>query len=354
MTRADRVSARFEEKGIDLLVVTNLVNVRYLTGFTGTNAIVVMGPDTRRFLTDFRYVSQAAEQVSGFECERTPQEFKEALRQGWPDGPVRVGFEDDHMPVRRHEELAGTVPENVELVAAGGLVEAERALKEPGELDRIRAASSLADEALRSVLEQGLAGRTERQVARALEDAMRDRGGQPSFPTIVASAEHGALPHAVPRDAVIGPSTLVTIDWGALLDGYNSDCTRTFATGAPGDELEEIYEVVERAQAEALAAVRPGPLGRDVDAVARDIIEAAGHGDHFGHGLGHGVGLEVHEEPRLAKSGKVALAPGHVVTVEPGVYVPGQGGVRIEDLVFVTETGHEVASGLSKQLTVVR
>jgi Xaa-Pro aminopeptidase len=353
MNRADRVAARLEGRGIDLLLVTNLVNLRYLTGFTGSNGMAIIGTGTRRFLTDFRYVVQAAQQVQEFEREQTPRDFLEALRTGWPQGPLRVGFEDDHLTVRQHERLRTIVPDHVELVPAGGLVEAERAVKEPAELDAIRAASAVADDALRQVLEQGLAGRTERAVARALEDAMRDRGAEPSFPSIVASAEHGALPHAVPRDAEIAPGTLVTIDWGAQLDGYCSDCTRTFATGELDSSLTDLYGVVERAQAEALAAVRPGPLGKEVDAVAREIIERAGHGDHFGHGLGHGVGLEVHEGPRLAHTGQEALRAGHVVTVEPGVYVPGQGGVRIEDLVFVTDDGHEVASGLPKQLTVI-
>jgi len=353
VTRADRVCARFAAKELDLLLVTNLVSIRYLSGFTGTNALVILGPDTRRFLTDFRYVSQATEQVTGFELERAPQEFFEALREGWPDGRLRVGFEDDHLTVRQLARLEGIVPGPVELVAAGGLVEAERALKEPGELAAIQAASDLADDALRQVLEDGLAGRTERAVARALEDEMRDRGAVPSFPTIVASGEHGALPHAVPRDVEIPIGVLVTIDWGARLGGYCSDCTRTFATGETDGALGEIYDVVERAQGEALAAVRPGPTGREVDEIARRIIEEAGHGEHFGHGLGHGVGMEVHEAPRLAKTGKEPLQPGHVVTVEPGVYVPGRGGVRIEDLVFVTESGHTVASGLPKHLTVV-
>ena len=350
MSRADRVAARLAGREVDLLLVTNLVNVRYLSGFTGTNGLCILGTETRRFLTDFRYVEQAAAQVDGFDRERAPQEFLEALRSGWPEGPVRVGFEDDHITVRQRARLQEVVPENVTLVEAGGLVEAERAVKEPEELDRIRAAAELADDALRSVLETPLAGRTERAVARALEDAMRDRGAEPAFPTIVASAEHGALPHAVPRDAEIPAGTLVTIDWGARLDGYCSDCTRTFATGGLDEELTEIYETVRRAQAEALAAVRPGPLGRELDQVARAVIEAAGHGEHFGHGLGHGVGLEVHEAPRLAKTGKVALQAGHVVTVEPGVYVPGRAGARIEDLVFVTGDGHEVATSLDKQL----
>jgi Xaa-Pro aminopeptidase len=184
---------------------------------------------------------------------------------------------------------------------------------------------------------------------------MRRRGASdPSFSSIVASGPHGALPHAEPRDVEIEAGVLVTLDIGSRLDGYCSDCTRTWATGDLDDDLREIYDVVLRAQETALDAVRPGPTGREVDAVARDLITAAGHGDHFGHGLGHGVGLEVHEAPRLARTGTDALESGNIVTVEPGVYLPGRGGVRIEDLVLVTENGRDVLSSTAKALTSVR
>jgi Xaa-Pro aminopeptidase len=184
--------------------------------------------------------------------------------------------------------------------------------------------------------------------------ARRVRGAAgPSFDSIVAAAENGALPHAVPRDVAIPSGTLVTIDIGARLDGYCSDCTRTWATGELPDELAALYETVLHAQQTALDAVRPGPTGREVDAVAREIIGAAGHAEHFGHGLGHGVGMEIHEAPRLARTAEAPLEAGNVVTVEPGIYLPGRGGARIEDLVAVTEDGRDVLSGTSKALTVV-
>jgi Xaa-Pro aminopeptidase len=354
VSRADRVAARLAERELDLLLVTDRTNVRYLTGFTGSNGMAVLGADVRRFVTDFRYVEQARAQVAGFDRELAPSEFLAALAAGWPDGPLRVGFEDDHVTVRRHGRLAAIVPDRIELVAAGGLVEAERAIKEPGEVDRIRAAAALADEVYAWLREQGLVGRTERAVATALEHRMRELGADgPSFASIVASGERGALPHAVPADAEIAAGTLVTLDIGARLDGYCSDCTRTWATGELPDDLAEAYALVQRAQAESLAAVRPGPTGQAVDAVARDIIDAAGHGEHFGHGLGHGVGLEVHEAPRLGRTADKPLEAGHVVTVEPGVYLPGRGGVRIEDLVAVTEAGHDVLSGTGKHLLTV-
>jgi Xaa-Pro aminopeptidase len=356
-SRADRLAERVAERELDALLVTELFNLRWLTGFTGTNGLALVGAGrdgSRRFATDFRYVEQAAEEVSAFERVRAPQELLEAVRDSLPDGVDRLGFDDAHLTVKQYNRLRALLPDGIELVAAGGLLEQERAIKEPAELDRIRAAAVLADEALGDLLEAGLAGRTERAIALALEDAMRRRGASaPSFPSIVAAGAHGALPHAQPRDVPVPKGALVVIDWGALLDGYCSDCTRTLATGELEGDARETYELVRRAQQAALEAVAPGPLGREIDAVARDIITEAGKGELFGHGLGHGVGLEVHEGPRLSRLGEDALVPGNVVTVEPGVYVPGRFGVRIEDLVVVTDEGHEVFSAFPKELTFV-
>jgi Xaa-Pro aminopeptidase len=354
VSRADRIAERLGERGVDLLLVTNLTNLRYLTGFTGSNGMAVVGRELRRFVTDFRYVEQAAEEVDGFDVEQGPRDSAAALAEGWPAGELRLGFEDDHVSVRRHGRMRDVVPDRVELVPAGGIVEALREVKDAGELERIGAAAALADEVYGVVREQGLAGRTERAVAVAIEEELRRRGADAvSFPPIVAAAERGAKPHAVPEDVEIPRDTLVVLDVGARLDGYCSDCTRTWATGVLPDDLAEAYELVRRAQSEALAAVRPGPEGREIDAVARRIIEQAGHGGRFGHGLGHGVGLELHEAPRLAQSAQEPLVAGNVVTVEPGVYLPGRGGVRIEDLVVVTEAGHRVLSGTSKELVTV-
>jgi Xaa-Pro aminopeptidase len=351
VSRADRLATGLD---VDAFLVTDLVNLRYLTGFTGSNGMAVVGRDIRRFITDFRYVEQAAAEVDGFDTEQAPAEFNSALADGWPEGSFRLGFEDDHVSVRRHERLREVLPDRVELVAAGGAVEALRAVKDAGEIARIRAAAELADAVYAMLRSDGLVGRTERAVALAIENEMRRLGAEgPSFDSIVASAERGALPHAQPTDAEIPRGTLVTLDIGARLDGYCSDCTRTWATGELPDDLAEAYTLVERAQVAALEAVRPGPEGRELDAVARDIIDAAGHGEHFGHGLGHGVGMEVHEAPRLARTAEDRLAAGQVVTVEPGVYLPGRGGVRIEDLVVVTEDGHSVLSGTTKQLVLV-
>ena len=354
MSRADRVAARLPGKEVDLLLVAHGPNLRYLTGFTGSNGMAVVGEGVRRFVTDFRYVEQAALQVLDFDREQGPQDFIAALEAGWPEGELTLGFEDDHLSVRAHQRLRGVLPDRIALKPAGGIVEAERAVKEPGEVEKIAAATALADDVYDWLREQGLVGRVEREVAVALEHEMRRRGATgPSFPSIVASGPRGALPHASPGEDAIERGTLVTLDMGVVLDGYCSDCTRTWATGELPDELAAIYELTLRAQLAALDAVRPGPTGIEVDAVARDMIAEAGHGEHFGHGLGHGVGVEVHEAPRLARTAKDPLVAGNVVTVEPGVYLPGRGGVRIEDLVVVTEAGRDVLTRTTKDLVVV-
>lgn len=353
--RSERLVELMPEVGIDVMLVTNLVNVRYLTGYTGTNGLALVGPRIRAFLTDFRYVEQASVEVdASFDRGRASQDLLDAVAELLPEGNVRLGFEDTSVTVRHHTRLRDQLPERVELVAAGGLVERLRVVKEPGEVERIRAASAVADAAFERLLDDGLVGRTEREAALALEVAMRELGAdRPSFDPIVAAGSHGAQPHATPRDVVIETGQLVVIDWGAERDGYCSDCTRTVATGELDERSREAYAVVRAAQLAGLEAVRPGRGGREVDGVARAVIEAAGHGEHFGHGLGHGVGLEIHEAPRLSQRSEDTLAPGNVVTVEPGVYLPEALGVRIEDLVVVTEHGCEIVTRTSKELRTV-
>jgi Xaa-Pro aminopeptidase len=347
--RADRLVDELDEQELDCLIVTNLMNVRYLTGFTGTNGACLVSRDERLFLTDFRYVEQAEAQVRGFERAKAERDLLRDLGQRLEG---RVGFEDGHLTVRAHGRLLEAAEgDDVELVPAGDAVERLREVKDPDELRAIAAAAELADGVFEHLRDRGLVGRTEREVALEAEDELRRRGAdEPSFPVIVAGGAHGARPHAEPRDVEIEPNTLVVVDMGAKLDGYCSDCTRTLATGELDGEAAEVYELVRSAQAQALDAVRAGAGCREVDAVAREVIEAAGHGDHFGHGLGHGVGLEVHEGPRLTKTAEGELLAGNVVTVEPGVYVPGEVGVRIEDLVAVTDDGAEVLTGFPKEL----
>jgi Xaa-Pro aminopeptidase len=351
MSRADRLVALIEERSLDWLLVTNLVNVRYLTGFTGTNGACLVSPGERLFLTDFRYVERARAEVREFE---RVEGGRDLLRDLAARLSGRAGFDDAHVSVRAHRRLAEKAGEDVELVAAGGLVERLREQKDEGELEAMRAATQIADAAYEELREQGLTGRTEREVARAMVRRMEDLGAHgPSFPPIVAAGAHGALPHAEPRDAEIPAGTLVVIDAGARVDGYCSDCTRTFATGPLSGDAVEVYELVLRAQQEGLAAARAGAARREVDGVARRIIDAAGHGEHFGHGLGHGVGLEIHEDPRLTRMAEGDLSEGNTVTIEPGVYLPGRFGVRIEDLVAITADGPEVLTAFPKELVTV-
>jgi Xaa-Pro aminopeptidase len=347
----ERLVDLITERELDQLFVSDLTNVRYLTGFTGTNGACLVGRDELVFFTDFRYTERAAHEV-GPEWER-PEAERELVPQIAARMSGRVGFEDAKLSVRQLARIEAAVGEDVDLLPAGDLVEQLRAVKEQEEVERIAAAAELTDDVYRWALEGGLAGRTERDVARACEARLRELDAEPSFPPIVAAGENGALPHAEPGDREIGSGELVVFDMGALLDGYCSDCTRTFATGDPGEEAREVYDLVLTAQLAGLAAIRAGATGKEVDAVAREMISEAGHGDDFGHGLGHGVGLEVHESPRLATTSEDELREGNVVTVEPGIYVPGRFGVRIEDLVVLSADGYRNLSGLPKELTVV-
>ncbi len=353
-TRPDRLIELLPDAGVDAMLITNVVNVRYLAGFTGSNGAALIGPDVRAFATDFRYVEQAAEQVDpAFDRLRASQDLLEAAAGALPPGELRLGFEEANLSVRDHARLREKLPARVELVGTYGLVERLRAVKQPGEVAAIRAAATLADQAFEELTSQGLVGRTERELATALEFEIRRLGaGRASFDPIVAAGPHGALPHASPRDTEVRAGQLVVIDWGAQLEGYCSDCTRTVAAGLPTGRGAEVYELVLEAQLAGLQAVTAGASGRSVDAVARRTIDAAGYAESFGHGLGHGVGLEVHEDPRLGQRSDAVLEPGNVVTVEPGVYLPGELGVRIEDLVVVTATGCEILTRLSKALTV--
>jgi len=350
--RGDRLALLLDGREIDLLLVTHLSNVRYLSGFGGTNGACICGADTRIFLTDFRYTERAGAEVKGWDVVTVEGDWYGGVAEHLGDGG-RVGFEDDQMSVRARQRLGSAVPEGVELTERGGLVEGLRRVKDANELAAVAAAAELADEVYRFAIEPGLAGRTERQVALAAEQQMRELGAEPAFPTIVAGGPNAALPHADPSHREIAAGELVVFDMGAKLDGYCSDCTRTFAAGEPSEEARAVYSLVLSAQEAALAAVHAGVGGKELDAAARDVIAEAGHGAHFGHGLGHGVGLDVHEDPRVSLRSEDTIESGEVVTIEPGVYLPGEVGVRIEDLVVVERDGHRNLSGVDKNLTIV-
>ncbi|MHB1999921.1 MAG: aminopeptidase P family protein [Solirubrobacteraceae bacterium] len=368
--RMREVAEALRERSVDALVVTAPANVRYLSGYTGSSGLLAVAAQSAAtapdlFVTDFRYETQAAAEVGGVApgCEiliakgDLLEAAAEALseRAGAAGGRASIGFEERHLTFAQHGKLAELLGEDVELVACAGIIERLREVKDAEEQERIAAAARLADEALSLVLEGGLAGRRERDVAIDLETRMRRLGAEsPSFPSIVASGAQAALPHGRPRDVEIERGTLVTIDWGAVLDGYCSDCTRTYAVGEPSGLAAEVHALVLEAQLAGVAALAPGRSGREVDAVAREVIETAGRGERFGHGLGHGVGLEVHEGPRLSRlASEDPLREGAVVTVEPGVYLPDELGVRIEDLLVVSSDGARNLSSLSKELTVL-
>jgi Xaa-Pro aminopeptidase len=362
-SHADRLARAVREEGLDQLIVADLVNpgdsgreaqadVFWLTGFTGTSALCVVGPDERLFQTDFRYTERAGREVD--------PTFERVEAKGQALGELakrlrgRVGYDDARTSVRSLRKLADAVAEGVELVAVDGLLGGLRRRKDADEVRRIAAAAELADEVYEWICERGLAGRTEREVQLAAEQRMRELGAQgPSFATIVAAGENSALPHHEASSREIGSAEPVIIDMGAIVDGYCSDCTRTFATGELRGEAAEVYELVRATQATALDAIRPGIGGKEADSVSREPIAAAGHGEHYGHGLGHGVGIEVHEAPRLSQRSEDSLAEGDVVSVEPGVYIPGGFGVRIEDLVVVTADGYRNLSSVSKDLRIV-
>jgi Xaa-Pro aminopeptidase len=353
--RVERVRELLAEPGLDALMVVGHANLRYVSGFTGSSGAAVVAADGRsRFLTDFRYEEQSAVEVDP-ELERAivEGELLDALAAALPRG--RVGFDDATITVAQRTQLEAHARPGIELVAAGGLIERLRAVKDAAEIEQIAAAAALVDGIYDWLIERGFAGRKEREVAIELEHEMRMRGASgPSFDSIVASGTQGALPHAQPRDVAIAPGTLVTVDIGALVDGYCSDCTRTFAVGEPSAQAREIYELVLGAQLAGLAALAPGLSGVAVDAQAREVVERAGYGECFGHGLGHGVGLEIHEPPRLSRhASDDPLRAGNVVTVEPGVYLPGVLGVRIEDLTVVTDDGCRRLSQFPKELLVV-
>jgi Xaa-Pro aminopeptidase len=339
---------------LDALIVDGEANLRYITGYTGSNGLALVRADgSGRFYTDFRYASQAEAEIDdAFEREIVSGELLHTLAAALPPG--RVGFDDTRITVSRHARLRELAAAEGELVAAAGLVERLRAVKDEGEIDAITAAARIVDDVLTWLFATPLAGRTEREVAISLEHEMRVRGASgPSFSSIVAFGPHGALPHAQPRDVAIERGNLVTFDLGAQVDGYCSDCTRTVAVGEPTAHAREIYNLVAAAQLAGLAGLAPGVSTRDADAASRTVIEQAGLGERFGHGLGHGVGLEIHEAPRLWRGGDGVLEAGNVVTVEPGVYLPDELGVRIEDLVVVRDGGLDILSAFTKELLVL-
>ena len=358
-SRLGRLQARFGDAGCDALVVTNLTNVRYLCGFTGSaGTLLVRGSDAVLF-TDGRYATQSVEQltaagVSDVQVEIGGVPEQRAALAKAVSGSGRVGLEAGHATWGAQRSYADSFGAGIDLVATEGLVEGLRRVKDAGELARIEAACRIADVALASVLKTLLELPTERDFGIELDFAMRRLGAADvSFETIVASGPNGAKPHARPSDRRVAAGELVVLDFGALVDGYHSDMTRTVCVGEPATpRLSEIDAVVRGAQAAGVDAVQAGVGARDVDDVCRSFIADAGFGDKFVHGTGHGVGLDIHEFPILGQTATASLEAGFVVTVEPGVYLPDEGGVRIEDSVVVTADGCRRLTNAPKDLVI--
>lgn len=330
------------------LLVTNLTNVFYLTGFDSSNAALLVEPGGGATLyTDFRY-AESARSVPDVDVQMTKRSMMTDLG-GRLKG--RVQFEADVLPYLEWERLSAGV---AELVPTEGLVDGIRAIKDADEVAKIAKAARIADRGFEALTAETFVGRSEREIAWRLRELLHAHGADElSFETIVASGENGALPHAHPTDRIVERGTLVTVDWGVRVDGYCSDCTRTVSTGGLPDKLREAYEVCLAAQKHACANIKAGMTGIEADALARKPITDAGFGENFGHGLGHGVGLAVHEAPRLSTESTDTLAVGHIVTIEPGIYLEGLGGVRIEDLGVVREDGVELLTSFPKEVIEV-
>ena len=342
--RLTKLRERLQEEELDAILVSAAENRRYLSGFTGSAGYLLISEAHAVLATDFRYVEQAGNQAPGFRVERTPPGLAWLPEMASDLGVRRLGFESRDMTVAIHSAFEKAIEESdvdagPEMVPTSGIVEKLRAFKDKDELGLITRAVDLADRALDGIAPGIAPGVTEREVAWELEKAMRERGAdEVAFDIIVGSGPNGALPHHRAGERVIGLGDAVVIDMGARYQGYCSDLTRTVFVGDPDDQFKRVYDTVLRAQLEAEERVTPGMTGAEADAIARDIIADEGHGDDFGHSLGHGVGLEVHESPTLGQRSEEPLEDGMVFTVEPGIYLSGWGGVRIEDIV-VMENG---------------
>ncbi|PWK06306.1 M24 family metallopeptidase [Tumebacillus permanentifrigoris] len=355
--RLTRLRAAMDKQGLDAVLVLRPENRRYLSGFTGSAGVLLVTQDEPVFLTDFRYTQQAEAQckhcrIVEYPNGANPNSTLFELLQA--NAAKRLGFESDFVTYAQHQTFQQAFTD-VELVPAAGLVEELRLYKDESELAVLRQAAKIADDAFAHILTVLKPGLTEREVALELETFMRKAGADSSaFDIIVASGHRSALPHGRASDKVIEKGDFVKMDFGAYYQGYNSDLTRTVVLGQPSDKQREIYDTVLQAQLHAVAHIKAGMTGREADALARDIIAAKGYGDNFGHSLGHGLGMLVHEAPSLSQlRGDHVLEPGMVVTVEPGIYLPEFGGVRIEDDIVITDKGNEVLTKSTKQLLIL-
>jgi Xaa-Pro aminopeptidase len=356
MNRVEQARELFRDYGIDGLLVTSKTNRYYLSGFSGSSGNLVISEKEALLITDFRYADQAGEQAKSFNIVvHTALITEEAAKAAHSAGIQKLGFEQDALTYALHrtyeKALEGT---GIELVPVSGLVEKLRFIKDTSEIKMIKDAAGIADAVFAHITGFIKPGLTEVAVSNELEFYMRKNGAaSSSFDIIVASGWRSALPHGIASNKVIESGEFVTLDFGAYYNGYVSDLTRTVAMGEVSDELKTIYQTVLDAQMKGMAGIKPGMTGREADALTRDHIEAKGYGKYFGHSTGHGIGLEVHEGPALSVKSDTVLEPGMIVTVEPGIYVSGLGGVRIEDDALITEDGNESLTHSDKSLIVL-
>lgn len=353
MLKLQKLRQTLQEQNIDGILITNDYNRRYMTGFTGTAGVAIVSQQDAVFITDFRYTEQAAAQITDFTIvQHEATLLEEIATQVKAMGIKSLGFEKDTVSFGTYELYKSVIP--ADLVPVSGLIEKIRLIKTEQEINIIKVACEIADHAFTHILDFIKPGKTELEVSNELEFFMRQQGAtQSSFDTIVASGLRSALPHGVATNKVIEKGDFVTLDFGALYNGYISDITRTVAVGEPSEKLVEMYNTVLASQLLALEKVGPGLTGIQADAIARDYLTEKGYGEAFGHSLGHGIGLEVHEGPGLSKRSATVLEPGMAVTIEPGVYVPGVGGVRIEDDILITESGNELLTHSTKELIIL-
>ncbi|KKB37257.1 M24 family metallopeptidase [Bacillus thermotolerans] len=353
MSKIDKLRSLMEKEGIDGLLVMSPYNRRYITNFTGTAGAALISSDQALFITDFRYVEQAGAQAKEFQVvEHKGPLYEEAAKQAEKLGIKRIGFEKAHTTFQSYETMNKAF--SAELVPVSGLIEKLRLIKDDSEIKILKEAADIADAAFKHIIEFIRPGVTELEVSNELEFFMRKWGAaSSSFDTIVASGKRSALPHGVASDKVIEAGDMVTLDYGAYYKGYVSDITRTVAVGEPPEQMKEIYQVVLDAQMKGMEEIKAGLTGKEADAITRDYIAEKGYGDYFGHSTGHGIGLEVHEGPTLSFRSDTVLEPGMIVTVEPGIYLPGVGGVRIEDDTLITKNGNETLTHSTKELLIL-
>lgn len=354
MERLNKLRDKFKANEVEAVLVTSNYNRRYITGFTGTAGVALITKTDAKFITDFRYVDQASEQAIDFEIVQHKNSLVEEIATQLKDlGIKRLGFEKNHVSFAQYEDFKSKFT-GTELVPVSGMLENIRLIKDEQEIKILKEAAQIADAAFDHIITYIKPGLTELDVSNELEFFMRKQGAvSSSFDIIVASGIRSALPHGVASDKIIKTGELVTLDFGAYYKGYCSDITRTVAVGKPSSELEKIYNTVLEAQLRGMKGIKPGLTGKEADALTRDYITEQGYGEYFGHSTGHGLGMEVHEGPGLSMKSDTVLEPGMVVTVEPGIYISGVGGTRIEDDTVITENGNETLTHSTKELLII-